>query len=321
MPDSSRTAQGTPLDTPLDTQVDAPLALHERLKAGRFVVTAEVAPPLAAGADSLLAVAAPLRGLADAVNVTDAAGARTAMSSLAAAAILQGAGFEAVMQITCRDRNRIGLAGDLLGAAALGVRNLLILHGDDPAQGDAPDAKPVYDLNSREVMSLARQMSRDGTLPSGRKIKSPPRFLVGAADSPHDPAPDWRPDALIAKHAAGAEFVQTQFCFDAAVARRYLARLGEYGLTGKLRFLIGVGPLASAASARWMNERLFGVTVPDAMIARLEGAEDQAAEGQRLCVELIEELRGIDGVAGVHIMAPRGGAAAIASVIGALGGR
>jgi len=300
-----------------DTQ-NVTLSLRDSLRGGRFVLTAEVPPPLAAGADAMLTLAAPLRGRVDAINVTDAAGARTAMSSLAAAAILRGAGFEPILQMTCRDRNRIALAGDLLGAAALGIENLLILRGDDPSQGDAPNAKPVFDLDSRDLMSLARQMRDDGVLPSGRKLGTPPRFLVGAADSPHDPAADWRPDGLIAKREAGAEFVQTQFCFDISVVRRYMARLSEFGLSEKLHILIGVGPLASAASARWMNEKLFGVTVPDAVIGRLEQAEDQAAEGRRICIDLIHELRQIDGVAGAHIMAPRGGAPAIAEVVSGL---
>ena len=310
MPDSSRAAR--PAKAPSSA------SLGDCLAEGRFALTAEIAPPLTADAQSLHELAAPLRGLVDGINVTDSAGARTAMSSVAAAALLQDAGFEAVLQVTCRDRNRIALASDLLGAAALGVRNLLVLHGDDPARGDMPEAKPVYDLDSREVIALACRMRDEGTLPSGRAIKVPPRFLIGAADSPHDPAPDWWPDRLIAKQEAGAEFVQTQFCFDPGLVRRYLARLADFGLTGKMRFLIGVGPLASAASARWMNEKLFGVTVPEALITRLEQAGDQAAEGCRICVELIEELREIDGVAGAHIMAPRQGAAAIAAVIEAL---
>ena len=310
MPDSSRAAR--------PAKASRSACLADCLAQGRFAITAEIAPPLTADPQSMRDLAAPLRGLVDGINVTDAAGARTAMSSVAAAAILQDAGFEAVLQVTCRDRNRIALASDLLGAAALGIRNLLVLHGDDPARGDTPEAKPVYDLDSREVIALACRMRDQGTLPSGRAIKVPPRFLIGAADSPHDPAPDWMPDRLIAKQEAGATFVQTQFCFDPGVVRRYLARLADFGLTERLRFLIGVGPFASADSARWMNEKLFGVKVPQALIARLEQAGDQAAEGCRICVELIEELRGIDGVAGVHIMAPRQGATAIAEVVGAL---
>ena len=289
--------------------------LEQLLKAGGFAVTAEVTPPLAADAGALLAKAAPLKGLADAVNVTDAAGARAAMSSFAAAAILKAAGIEPVLQLTCRDRNRIAMAGDLIGAAAQGVTNMLVLHGDDPKGGDQPEAAPVHDLDSRAVISLARQMRDEGTLPSGRKIAPPPQLFIGAADTPFDPPPDWQPTALKAKAAAGADFTQTQFCFDLAVARRYIGRLADAGLTERLKMILGVGPIASARSARWMTENLHGVTVPEPVIARLEGAADPAAEGRRLCVEMIQGLAEIPGVAGVHVMAPLQGADAIAQEI------
>ena len=278
--------------------------LQRRLSAGEFVVTAEVTPPLSAGADALLAKAAPLKGRVDAVNVTDAAGARAAMSSFAAAALLAGDGIEPVLQVTCRDRNRIALAGDLLGAAAQGVSNLLILRGDDPAGGDMPEAASVHDLDSRAVMSLARGMRDEAALPSGRKIEPAPHFFIGAADTPHDPPADWEPTALAAKAEAGADFVQTQFCFDLAVAERYFARLREFGVTDRLAVIVGVGPIASARSARWMRDNLFGVSVPDAVIARLDQAQDPAAEGRRICIEVIEGLQAIPGVRGVHLMAP-----------------
>lgn len=289
--------------------------LESRLAERQFVITAEITPPLSADADALLVKAEPLRGKVDAINVTDGAGARVAMSSLSAATLLVQAGLEPVLQVTCRDRNRIGLAADLIGAAALGMRNLLILHGDSPERGELPDAKGVFDLDSRGLMTMVKAMRDEGTIPSGRAIEPPPHLFIGAADVPNDPAPDWEPKSLAAKAEAGADFVQTQFCFDPAVAGRYLARLAEFGLTDKLKVIIGVGPLASARSARWMNDNLFGVTVPDETIARLEGAEDQAAEGRRICVELIQALRAVPHVAGVHIMAPLQGSEAIAAVI------
>ena len=289
--------------------------LEWRTADGGFAVTAEVAPPLAASADAVLARAAPLKGLADAVNVTDAAGARVALSSFAAAAILAAEGLEPVLQVTCRDRNRIALAGELIGAGALGIPNILVLHGDTPEGGDMPEAKPVYELDSRGVMAMARQMRDEGTLPSGRAIKPPPRLFIGGADTPLDPPAGWQPKSLQAKAEAGADFIQTQFCFDLGMARRYLSALGDFGLTDKLRILIGVGPIASARSARWMDESLHGVTVPAAFIERLERAADPAAEGRRLCIELIQGLREIPGCAGVHIMAPLQGGEAIAAVI------
>ncbi len=289
--------------------------LERLLAAGQFVVSAEVTPPLSADAGALMAKAGPLKGLADVVNVTDAAGARAAMSSFAAAAILAREGIEPVCQLTCRDRNRIAIVGDLIGAAAQGVHNLLILHGDDPKTGDQPEAAPVHDLDSRTVMSLARQMRDQGTLPSGRKIEPPPQLFIGGADTPFDPPPDWRPTGLAAKADAGADFVQTQFCFDLAVARRYLARLTDAGLTERLKVILGVGPIASARSARWMNDNLHGVTVPEAVIARLDQAAEPAAVGRKLCVELIQGLAEVPGVAGVHVMAPLQGSDAIAQVI------
>ena len=289
--------------------------LEWRTAAGSFAVTAEVTPPLSTSAETLLAKATPLKGLADAVNVTDAAGARVALSSFAAAAILAADGIEPVLQVTCRDRNRIALAGELIGAGALGIPNILVLHGDSPEGGDMPDAKPVYELDSRGVMAMARQMRDEGTLSSGREIKPPPRLFIGGADVPTDPPAGWQPKSLQAKAEAGADFVQTQFCFDVAMARRYLSALGDFGLTDKLRILIGVGPIASARSARWMDESLHGVNVPAAFIERLERAADPAAEGRKLCVELIQGLREIPGCAGVHIMAPLQSSEAIAAVI------
>ncbi len=289
----------------------------QRLASGRFAVTAEVVPPVSCDPNDLIAKAQPLRGLADAVNVTDGAGARAHMSALAAAALLIGAGIEPILQVTCRDRNRIALQGDLMGAAALGVRNLLLLRGDDPTAGDQPDAKPVFDLDSRKLSETARAMRDDGRLPHGAKVAGAAPFFIGAADSPIDPPPGWRPDGLVAKAAAGAQFVQTQFCMDTAVVRRYAARLADAGLAGRIHLLIGVNPLRSARSAAWMRSHLFGTIIPDAFVTRMEQASDPAAEGRRICIEVIEELSRIPGVAGAHIMAP-GNDAAIPDVIAAV---
>jgi methylenetetrahydrofolate reductase (NADPH) len=288
----------------------------QRLAAGRFVITAEVVPPASCDPSDLIAKALPLRGLADAVNVTDGAGARAHMSALAAAALLIGAGIEAILQLTCRDRNRIALQGELMGAAALGVRNLLLLRGDDPTAGDQPDAKPVFDLDSRMLTETARAI-RDGKLPHGATVEGAAPFFIGAADSPIDPPPGWQPDGLKAKVAAGAQFVQTQFCMDVGVVRRYAARLAEAGVS--VHLLVGVCPLRSAKSAAWMRSHLFGTIIPDAMVARLEQARDPAAEGRSICVETIAELSLVPGVAGVHIMAP-GNDEAVPDVIAAARG-
>ena len=280
------------------------MTLQEKLAAGRFVLTAEVTPPVSFDRADLLAKALPLKGLADAVNVTDGAGARPHLGAVSAAAILAAEGIEPILQFTCRDRNRIALQSDLMAAAANGVRNLLVLRGDDPSAGDQPDAKPVFDLDPRQLLETARLLRDKGELPSGRSVKGRAEFFLGGADNPIDPPADWEPKSLAAKRAAGAQFVQTQFCMDAGIVRRYLARLAEHGLAETLSFLIGVVPLRSAKSARWIKDKLYGAIIPDAHIARMEAAGDPAAEGRRICVEVIEQLADIPQVAGCHIMAP-----------------
>jgi methylenetetrahydrofolate reductase (NADPH) len=293
--------------------------LKNKIRAGEFVITAEIVPPLSAASTKLLHEAEQLEGKVDAINLTDAAAGKTSMSSFAAAALLVAGGHEPILQVTCRDRNRIALAGDLIGAAAQGVENLLILKGDDPKGGDQPNAKPVFDFESIELMALARDMRNQGVLPSGRKIDSPPQFFIGAADVPRRPDAKWSPIGMQKKIEAGADFAQTQFGFDLDVVRAYIDQLRKDGILDKLAVIIGVGPIRSAKSARWMNENLFGVTVPEAIIARLEAASDQAAEGRRVCAELIEGLKAIPGVAGAHIMAPAQGTEAIAAVLESIG--
>jgi methylenetetrahydrofolate reductase (NADPH) len=278
--------------------------LEGRLRAGEFAVTSEITPSLSADPQALLDKALPMRGLADAVNVTDGASARAHLDPLAAAGMMVAHGMEPVLQLTCRDRNRIALQSMLVGAAALGIRNLLALKGDDPKAGDQPDAKPVFDLDSNRLLATARAIRDQGRLPHGRAVGGRAQFLLGAADAPIDPPPGWRPDALLAKIASGAQFVQTQFCMDVGVVRRYLARLSEFDVAQQLYFLIGLAPLASARSARWIRKHLFGSIIPDALIERLENAADQRLEGHRICLELMHELRGVPGVAGVHLMAP-----------------
>ena len=284
-------------------------SLQDKLDAGRFAITAEVTPPVSASRDELLAKALPLKGLADAINVTDGAGARPHLSALASAIILAGQGIEPVLQITCRDRNRIALQSDLLGAAACGIRNLLMLRGDDPSAGDQPDAKPVFDLDARQLLETARRLRDMGELPSGRKIGGHAPFYLGGADNPIDPPDGWTPKSLQAKVEAGAQFVQTQFCMDAGVVRRYMAALDAHGLGGKLKFLIGIVPLRSAKSARWIKDKLYGAIIPEATIARMDAASDPAAEGRAICIDIIRELAEIPHVAGVHIMAPNNDAA------------
>jgi methylenetetrahydrofolate reductase (NADPH) len=277
--------------------------LQAKLRSGQFVITAEITPPVSTDPAEFLRRAMPLKGLATAVNVTDGAGAKVHLSSLATAHFLVQSGIEPIFQMTCRDRNRLALQGDLLGAVALGIHNVLVLGGDDPKAGDQPDAKPVYDLNSRDLLGMFQRMRSDNTLPTGTKIDGPPiRLVLGAAEIPVDPQPGWEPKGLQAKLAAGADFVQTQFCMDVDVVSRYMARLREVGLT--VPILIGVAPMPSARSARWMREKLFGTIIPDAHIERLERARDAKAEGRKICIEVLRALAEIPGVAGAHVMAP-----------------
>lgn len=290
------------------------MTLQDKLRAKRFVITAEVTPPVTADRNEFLAKALPLKGVADAVNITDGAGARPHLGAVTAAAMLVAVGIEPILQFTCRDRNRIALQSDLLSAAASGVHNLLMLRGDDPSAGDQPDAMPVFDLDPRTLLETARRLRDSGELPSGRKIGGRADFFLGGADNPIDPPPGWQPKGLQAKIDAGAQFVQTQFCMDAGVVRRYMARLAEHGLTGRMSMLIGIAPLRSAKSARWIKEKLFGAIIPDAVVARMESALDPLAEGRRICLDLVHELADVPHVAGVHIMAP-GNDAAVPEII------
>jgi len=283
--------------------------LRDKLQAGRFVLTAEVTPPVSTLRADLLAKALPLKGLADAVNVTDGAGARPHLSAITAAGMLLAEGFEPILQLACRDRNRIALQSDLMGAAALGIRNLLILRGDNPQAGDQPEAKGVFDLDSTQLMLTARDLRDKGELPPARRVAGKADFFIGCADNPIDPPPGWTPSGLLAKIEAGAQFAQTQFCMDSGVVARYCARLAESGVAERLHLLIGVAPLKSAKSARWMRDRLFGTVIPDAVIARMEQAADPIAEGEAICLALIEQLARTPGVAGVHVMAPNNDAA------------
>jgi methylenetetrahydrofolate reductase (NADPH) len=291
--------------TPMPTAPKSPGQLERVLRAGHFAVTAETSPTATTDAGALVERCRPLKGVADAVNVTDGATAKAHLSSLVVAGAMAKAGIEPVLQFTVRDRNRIALQGDLLGAAALGVPNILSLTGDDPKRGEEPEAKPVNDLSSTGLIALAKKLRDEGQLSSGREIAGPPRLFLGAADAPMDPKPEWKPDSLAGKIVAGADFVQTQYCFDLAMLRRYMARLADHGIPEKIFIIVGIGPLASAKQARWMHENLWGVSIPEPIVKRLDGAADQKAEGRKICAELIQELATVPGVAGAHLMAPR----------------
>ncbi len=277
--------------------------LERVLLDGGFAITAETTPPLTADPALVVERTARLAGLVHAVNVTDGAGARAHLSSFAAAHFMQAeTGLEAVLQFTTRDRNKLGLERDLLGVAGFAIPNLLCLSGDPLAKGDEPEASAVNDVDSAGLVALATALRDQGKLPSGREILPPPGYFVGVADMPIDPPADWRPTGLLNKLEAGADFAQTQFCFDPAILGRYIARLQDFAIPERLPMLIGLAPLASARQASWMRENLFGTIIPDQLIARLEAAGDARAEGRRICVELIETLAEMPGIAGVHLM-------------------
>ena len=273
------------------------------LGAGGFAITAETTPPLTADPGVVVERTAPLAGLVHAVNVTDGAGARAHLSSFAAAHFMQAAhGLEAVMQFTTRDRNKLAMERDLLGVSGFNIPNVLCLSGDPLSKGDEPEATAVNDLDSAGLVTVAAQMRDQGVLPSGREIKPPPGYFIGVADTPLDPEENWQPNGLLAKLAAGADFAQTQFCFDLDILERYLDRLGDHDIPSRLPLLIGLAPLASARQAVFMRDNLFGTIIPDALIARLEDAVDARAEGRRICIELMGAMADMPGVAGVHLM-------------------
>src|SRR5262249_24726823 len=232
-------------------------------------VPAELAPVASAARERVWRRPPRLAGHAEAVNVPDGAGARAHMGALVAAAILKRNGIEPILQLTCRDRNRIALEADLMGAAAEGIRNLLLLSGDDPTAGDQPETKPVFDIDSTALTAIAKRMRDSSELPTGKPIAGKAAFFLGAADVPLDPAPGWQPTKLAGKAQAGAQFVQTQFCMDAGILARYTARLAENEATRGLALLAGLAPLPSAKSARRMEHHPFGPTLPDPNLERL----------------------------------------------------
>ena len=285
----------------------APSRLAALLRQGHFVVTAELSAIDSPDPAVTLNRAAALRGHADAVNCTDNTGAHVHLSPLAAAHLVSEAGVEPIMQLTTRDRNRLGLQADLLGAAALGVRNVLIMSGDDVSAGDHPEARSSYDIDSMQLIRIARTMRDEGIYLSGRRMESAPSFFIGAVENPFAPPYDFRPVRLLKKVEAGAEFIQTQLVFDVPRLDAFMRRAGDLGLLERVAIIPSVAVPRSAKGARFMKEKVPGVQVPDAVIRRLEAAPlaRQAAEGIRIAVEIVNQMRDIAGVRGVHVIAIR----------------
>ena len=299
--------------------------LEKVLKNGHFAVTGELGPPQNADGEVIRKKAKLLKGNCDAVNITDNQTAIVRMSSIGAGTIVVQEGLEPIIQMTCRDRNRLAMQSDLLGAYALGMRNLLCLSGDHQTFGNHPTAKNVFDMDSIQMVQMVAAMRDQHVFQCGEAFKGQePRFFVGAAESPFANPIEFRPLRLAKKVKAGANFIQTQLIYDIDAFKTFMAKVRELGLHEKVYLLAGVGPLKSPTMARYMKDNVPGLRIPDQLIARMEAAgapwaskskdeltkEDKKArstawqnEGIKICIELIQQIREIEGVAGVHIMA------------------
>jgi methylenetetrahydrofolate reductase (NADPH) len=289
------------------TAATARSGLHALLLEGEFVVTAELQTVDSADPSAVHELADLLRGKVDAVNCTDNSAARPHLASLAAAHLLTDRGVEPIMQLTCRDRNRLGLQADLLGAAALGVRNVVLMTGDDVSAGDHPEAKPIYDIDAIHLLRIARILRDEGRFLSGREIGVPPGFLIGAVENPFAPPLEFRPMRLGKKIEAGAEFVQTQICFDVDKLRLFMARCGELGLLDHVWILAGVFVARSARAVRYLRDQVPGIDVPGEVIERMDSVppDRQPDEGVRIALEVVDEVRRIPGISGIHLMSIR----------------
>jgi len=279
--------------------------LERLLGAGEFVVTGECGPPKGADVDKVKKKAECLIGYVDAVNVTDNQTAIVRMSSIGASAILVQMGLEPVMQMVCRDRNRIAMQSDVFGAHALGIRNMLCLSGDHQRFGNHPGAKNVYDVDSIQLIDMVRRMRDDGKVESGDEIDGVPRIFIGAAANPFGDPFEFRVTRLAKKITAGVDFIQTQCIYDMDKFKTWMCQVVDQGLDQKVHILAGVTPLKSLGMARYMANNVSGIDVPDALIQRMKAApkDKRAQEGIQICIEQIQELREIPGVHGIHLMA------------------
>jgi len=283
--------------------VDSNLA--KALQSGRFVVTAELGPPKGADPELVRQKAQYLKGHVVAVNITDNQTAIARMASMAAGVILIGEGLEPIMQMTCRDRNRLAITSDVLGASALGIRNILCLTGDHTSFGNHPESKPVFDLDSIQLIQMIRKMRDEGKFLCGEEATGAPQLLIGAAENPFADPFGYRAIRLAKKVKAGAEFIQTQLVYNVPKFAEWMKQVRDRGLHEQVSILAGVGPLKSAGVARYMKTNVPGLDVPDEIVERMSAVKGKAArqEGLKICVETIQQLKEIPGVAGVHIMA------------------
>lgn len=279
--------------------------LEKVLESGQFAVTAELGPPQSSDPEPLRKLARLTKGVADAYNVTDNITAIVRLSSVASAAVLLQEGLEPVLQVTCRDRNRIALQSDLIGAAALGVKNVLCLTGDHIVHGNEKGARPVYDLDAITLVQMYKNLRDTGKFLGGDVCDEPPKILIGAAANPFAEPTELRVLRLAKKVAAGADFIQSQGIYDLRIFEQFMDQVRDRGLDRKVHILAGLIPVKGPKMATFMRENVPGVVVPDGIIDRLKKATDTKAEGFKLCLEQIEYMRSFKGIHGVHIMAVR----------------
>ncbi len=284
--------------------------LEKKLAAGGFAVTAELGPPKSADIDAIAKKAACLKGVVDAVNITDNQTAIVRVSSIATAKLALDMGLEPIMQMTCRDRNRLAIQADVLGAYLLGIRNMLCLTGDHQCFGNHADARYVFDLDSLQLVRMVKRMRDDKVFACGQDIRTSkksepkePRMYIGAAANPFGDPFEFRAARLEKKVKAGVDFVQTQCIYDMDRFSRWMEHVRDRGLHRACKILAGVTPLKSAGMARYMRDQVAGIIVPDDYVKRMADAKDPKEEGIRICVEQIERIRQIEGVAGIHVMA------------------
>jgi methylenetetrahydrofolate reductase (NADPH) len=291
--------------------------LERLLAAGHFAVTGELEPPKSHDAEIVRKRGTVVEECLDAANITDNQTAIVRMSSIGSAILLKGSSLEPVIQITCRDRNRLAMQADLLGAAAHGIKNVLCLSGDHQSFGNHPGAKNVHDIDSMQLIRMIKEMRDESKFQCGEEIPGGgPPFFIGAAANPFADPVALRPNRLAKKVAAGADFIQTQLVYDMDHFRNYMKRVVDMGLHEKVSILAGVGPLKSTGMARYMRDKVPGMMVPDIFVDRMADAvkgiakEDKAAkqdawraEGIKICIEQVQEMKEIEGLAGVHVMA------------------
>lgn len=277
--------------------------LEKLLSRGEFVVTAELGPPKGVNINTIINKVKILKGFCDAVNITDNQTSIVRMSSIASAIKIIQLGMEPVIQMVTRDRNRIALQSDLIGAAALGVKNVLCLTGDHQSFGNHPSSKNVFDVDSIQLIKMFKDMRDEHKFQCGEEMKHPPEIFIGAAANPFADPFDFRPIRLAKKVNAGVDFIQTQLVYNVEKFKEYMKKVREMGLHKKVYILAGVGPIKSVGMAKYMQKNVAGMDVPDKIVEKLKKSKDAKEEGINICVDIIQEIKEIEGVSGVHIMA------------------